>query len=307
MFHPGFYLLINRAIKTRLAIFAALCTLLTSAGSQVEVTKPAVETTSAQTRTHLREDYPGAERRRRDNTSERKQDPQPRGEGHRHSSSEFRKLMQAELANLPALNNRMNRLMEIQARRHELQEKRQKVAVDNDGYREATVKKFHSLLRRDLQLAEESRGIVHQIVNDMPRIQKQLNRRRATLKTEVDNAGTSATATDSPSPHVRELRRRMRYLDFLEKKLGDLKTHPERLDLLARVLRGLPPDEASGSTVRPPRKSGESTTQTSLARLRDKRKALQRELRQVETRIDDLRGSTSRKSIEFSPGSNNQE
>ena len=219
-----------------------------------------------------------------------KSDSKAKWEHSRHNPAEFRKLMQAELSHVPSLDARMQKLMDIQAKRYDLQKKRQDIGTEKGPNRDAVVKKFHALLRQDMELAENARGIVHEIVKDMARIKEELDTRRTTLQTDLEQIAKTADDEPSSATKSRDLRRRMRYLDFLEKKLDDLKSHPERLDLLARVLRGIPMDEfppppdAKG-------KHGKKTDDTgddSVQDLRRKRRQLQKELNQVEYRLNKL-------------------
>lgn len=289
---PGdHFILINKAWILRLAVLTASSIALIPARSQVETSTTATQTSVTQD-TASGSKPPFERRRRTDRSADAPETvgKDHRDDTHRHNPSEFRKLMQSELDYIPALDKRMDRLMNIQAQRFDLQKGRQKVADAPETDRDATVRKFHSLLRRDAELADESRTIVQEIVRDMPRIKAQLVGRRSALQAELgaDNLTTeTGAAPDTSSTLVREQRRRLRYLDFLESKLDDLKVHPERLDLLARVLRGLPFEDAP-TNDRPPGDGPPRPSQGSLPELYGRRKALQRELRQVEKRIHEL-------------------
>ncbi len=201
----------------------------------------------------------------------------------RHYNPEsFRKFMQAELEHIPGLNDRMGQLMKIQAERHELQKQRQAVAAHPDPNKAATIEKFHSLLRRDFSLSDESRKIAKEIVNDLPGIQKQLDTRRDSLLKELEQVNATAADPSSSSSQAMDLRRKVRYVDFLEKKLRDLEDHPERLDVLTRMMRGVPFDDND----RDGRHGGARTPEAHLAELKARRQELQQELRLVENEIN---------------------
>jgi hypothetical protein len=220
----------------------------------------------------------------------------PARDWHRPKPEEFRSYMQTELAANPALNKRVVRLSEIQARRQALQKKRQAAAGQTTASRDVVIKKFHTLLREDMELSDRARQIAREIVNDMPRIKKQLDERRNSLNSSLAAAEKADADANTSSTAARDLRRRLHYLDFLERKLDDIKDHPERLDLLARVLRGAPPDEPplreypdnsakrdANARQRPPDGSGRSA---GLDQLKRRRRQLQRELRNIEAQIE---------------------
>lgn len=228
--------------------------------------------------------------RGRDRNTERRfrgsdNNPEERIDHHRTNPEEFRQMMKAELEHLPRLNKRMQRLMEIQAERYTLQSERRMVATEQGPDRAAIVKKFHELLRRDMQLSEESRKIVQQIIKDMPIIQKEMSERRSDIKETIDRENKLSADGATSSTSARDLRRSQRYLDFLDQKLKDLETRPERLDLLSRMLRGIPFDDGPppGNPREVPLKPEEQ-----LNELKQKRRHLQRQLRQVEDNIDQL-------------------
>jgi len=208
------------------------------------------------------------------------------GRGERHSSpEEFRQQMKAELAQIPTLNKHMDRLMDIQSERYRLQSQRRSVASEQREDRGAIVKQFHELLRRDMELSEESRKVVQQIIKDMKTIQKELDARQAVLQKQIEATNTSTDDSSTSSTEVRAFRRSQRYLDFLRKKLRDLESHPDRLDLLSRMLRGIPFDDsplASDSTA------ASMTPEQRLGELKMKRWHIQRQLRQVEDDIHAL-------------------
>lgn len=282
----------------RLAVLSAMAVLLMPIKAQVSGPRAAGGTSA--THAVKTEQRPLKKHRRQDAIGERKNSRtlEPPDAGRRHNSGEFRKLMQEEMKLLPALNKPMERFFVIQTERYELQQKRQKVAGNSSEGREDILKQFHSLLQRDLQLSDEARTIAHKIVEDMPRITSQLHQRRAQLNARIDGGETTATEVGASDPGEKELLRRLRYIELLEKKLQDLTMHPERLDLLARVMRGLPPEEGSNFSDRPARElkvKDTSTTVTTLIELQNRRKDLQRELRQVEKRIDEQRRNAARK------------
>lgn len=194
--------------------------------------------------------------------------------------------MQEELAHLPSLNSRMQRLMDIQSKRHELQKQRQDTATSRNETREVIIARFHELLQQDLNLSDDARKIVQEITRNLPRIKSQIETRRSHLQTELEQLNSAESASETSSSQALETRRRLRYLDYLEKKLGDMETHPERLDLLARVLRGLPPDDGSrrgdGGHHR------RDSSPESISDLKEKRKALQDALKAIDVKLEKL-------------------
>lgn len=200
-----------------------------------------------------------------------------RGRDRRHYDPEaVKRFMKAELEHVPGLNERMERLIRIQAERQDLQKQRQAVAAKPDRNKSATIEKFHSLLRRDFALSDESRKIAREIVADLPGIKKQLNVRKDSLEKELESANQAAPDPTTSSPEASDVRRKIRYVDFLDKKLSDLEDHPERLDLLTRLLRGVPFDESREMA---------RTPEAHLTELQTRRQKLQRELRQIENEI----------------------
>lgn len=127
-----------------------------------------------------------------------------------------------------------------------------------------------------MKLADQSRQISHQIVQNMPEIKAQLKTRRDHLNSQISTDDNSTTAS-------REARRRVRYLDFLQRKLDNIATHPERIDLLARMLRGAPRDEPT-----PPQTTN---TQTRLSDLRHRQETLKSQLREIDLEIRALEQS----------------
>lgn len=194
--------------------------------------------------------------------------------------------MHEELDHLPSLNSRMERLMDIQSQRHELQKQRQDTATNRNETREVIVARFHELLQQDLNLSDDARKIVQEITRNLPRIKSQIETRRSHLQTELEQLNTADSTSETSSPQAQETRRRLRYLDYLEKKLGDMETHPERLDLLARVLRGLPPDDGfrrgDGGHHR------RDSSPESVSDLKEKRKALQDALKDIDEKLEKL-------------------
>lgn len=256
---------------------AALCLFAVATAQQPKPASRVHSDDSATSRPHDKKDV----RRARNADGDR-------GDHKRYNPEEFRQMMRAELVNIPRLNKRMDRLMSIQAERYTLQSERRMVGTEQGPDRSVIIKKFHELLRRDLELSEESRQIVQQIIKDMPAIQREMGDRRDEVRKELEKenlkVGDGVGATSSTE--ARNLRRSQRYLDFLDQKLKDLETHPERLDLLSRMLRGIPMDDGL-----PPENPPEIPVSPAdqLEDLKQKRRHLQRQLRQVEDDITELR------------------
>jgi len=221
-------------------------------------------------------------------------------------SAEWHREIPAELQTIPALSKRMTRLNDILRKRHQLQVKRQVDASQTTNSREVIVKRFHTLLREDMALAENARQIMREIGSDMPRIEQQIAARRSQLKEQLaaGNLMTSATA-EIPTSGTREINRHLRYLDFIERKVHEIGSHPERLDLPTRILRGAPPDGQASSTVL--RRGGvayndrgntepmhishgrpKSPSEKKLDELKRRKRVLQRQLREIDERIEKL-------------------
>ncbi len=285
--------MINKASKLRLAVLTAVFIGLLPAVAQVSSPVASPTTASASSpdgergeRVRVRrEDRSTRDRGSRDRDDNDRGERRTHTERRRHDPEAFRQLMKAELKEVPALNQRMVRLMDIQGERFELQKQRQEVGRHKDN-RDATIKKFHGLLRRDQELSDEARKIVQDIVRDMPEIKNQLDNRRAGLDAQLAKENAATTDTQTSSTVSRELRRKLRYVDYLENKLGELKTHPERLDLLARFLRGLPFDDPGNDRDD---NDKADTPRERLNELLRRQRRLRHELQEVEREIDKLR------------------
>lgn len=201
-------------------------------------------------------------------------------DSHRHQSrrdwhrkaTEFRSVAREEIRQIPALHTPMENLSNIQTRRNTLQKERQALASQTGSNRQTVLKQFHTLLQQDMKLADQSREISHQIVKNMPEIKKQIQQRRQTLTESLPSAGQDTTATA-------EIRRRIRYIDFIQHKLNDINHHPERIDLLARMLRGAPRHEF------PPPSHTTTNTQNRVSNLQKRRESLERQLREIDLEI----------------------
>lgn len=196
---------------------------------------------------------------------------QSRREWHR-KASEFRSVAREEIRQIPALHTPMENLSNIQTQRNTLQKQRQALASQTSSNRQTVLQQFHTLLQQDMKLADQSREISHQIVKNMPEIKNQIQQRRQVLTDSLpsDDQDTTATA---------EIRRRIRYIDFIQHKLDDITHHPERIDLLARMLRGAPRHES------PPPSHTTTNTQNRVSSLQKRREGLERQLREIDLEI----------------------
>lgn len=207
-------------------------------------------------------------------------------------------MAQEEIEQLPALHARLTALADIQARRAALQKQRKAAADAGNDPRSKAIGRFHTLLQKDLELAERARQIAQDIVKDTPGIKQQLQLRRQQLENPpAADAGTSAPVAADPASNKRESRMRLRYLDFLERKLDDIAAHPERVDLLVRMMKGTPRDmDSSGEAPLPghhPAWVSSATTgsekTTTPEQLRRRRRELQRELREIDLQLQNSR------------------
>lgn len=200
---------------------------------------------------------------------------------------EFHQIAREELGHLPSLNSRTNRLVEIQNERRNLQKQRQAIAADDKRKRDAKIEEFHSLLQRDLELAEESRKIAQQIVRQLPGIQSEIKTRRDTLDAELQTELAKDTTTTSTAARVIE--RRIGYIRYIDHKLKELEKRPERLDLLTRLTHAIPLDEFTRESLknREPR-----TAEDHQEELERRQKHLQKELEQVENELQILKAGT---------------
>lgn len=212
---------------------------------------------------------------------------------HRHyNPEEFRKLLKSELSHIPTLNKPMERLMDIQAERYTLQNERRNVKIEHGADQNKTVGRFHELLKKDMQLGEESRSIVQNIGRDMPKIQQEMGDRKRFLQQSLDSAAKQADTGKTSTTQAEALRRSQRCLEFLDRRLKDLESRPERMDILSRMLRGIPMDESGprGNMDTPP----PPPDADNLDKLQERRRHLQRQLQEVETDIDRLRKKENR-------------
>jgi len=267
--------------KLRWAIVGCVSALILSAYAQTSTTTSAP--LEDQQTTHTTKRFRERWKERSNSDNERRKDGADEHDGNRYSErhhynpEEFRRLMKAELDQIPSLKPRMDRLMDIQAQRYELQKQRRDVASQDGPNREATIKKFHELLRKDMELTEESRRIMKQMSQDSKAIQQDMDKRRGELNRLLNDENTKPENAETSSKAAQDYRRSLRYVDFIDRKLSDLNTRPERFDLLSRMLRGLPMEDPGA--MGPPSKS------QSLDDLQDRRKHLQRQLREVEEAI----------------------
>lgn len=212
-------------------------------------------------------------------------------DNYRKANPRFREMAQEEIEQLPALHARLTEIADIQTRRATLQKQRKAAADTGTDSRGKVIGRFHTLLQKDLELAERVRQIAQEIVKDTPAIKEQLQLRRQRLnEPPVDDAATSVSAAAESSAHKREIRMRLRYLDFLERKLDDIAAHPERVDLLVRMMKGTPRDvdaasDSPAATAFRPRSDVATTGSLRTAttdQLRRRRRELQREMREID-------------------------
>lgn len=277
----------NMVWKLRWAIVGCVSALILSAYAQTSTTTtaPVAEQQTTHTSKRFRERW----KDRANDEGERGKDTNSDHDGNRYSErhhynpEEFRRLMKAELDQIPSLKPRMDRLMDIQAQRYELQKQRRAVASQEGPNRDATIKKFHELLRKDMELTDESRRIMKQMSQDSKAIQQDMDKRRGELNRLLAEENTKPENSETSSKAAQDYRRSLRYVDFIDRKLSDLNTRPERFDLLSRMLRGLPIEDPG--EMGPPPKS------QTLDELQDRRKHLQRQLREVEEAIARKKGA----------------
>ena len=290
------------AWKIRLAVLAAASLAMLSAHSQhsdSHTSSPDEKTTASSWKRGGRDGHwsrPGGSFDRHEGRdSDRDRDGRDGRDGRRdYNPEEFRRIMKAEVEKIPTLSKSMDRLMDIQAQRYTLQVERSKVATEQ-GERTVIVKRFHESLKKDMELTDESRRIMREIAGNFPTIQKEIDTRRNDLQQQIDSENAKGDAKTSSTAAL-ELRRSQRSLDFLNRKLKELETRPERMDVLSRMLRGIPLEEFSGGPPGPgkpgdkPDKLDEKRpVEIRLDELQQRRRHLQRQLEDIEQDIKDLK------------------
>lgn len=209
----------------------------------------------------------------------------PQGSGFfrdRHTSGPgemYRAFFQNELKNVPLLQQHLGALWQIQQKRLELQRERDQVADNRTLRPEVALRRFHDLLGREDKLNEQQKELFGQVIRDAGRIQQQITARRQQIEQQLGSSQVPDTGEGkAPSPEQIErknLRRALRMYDFFQGRIEEVRKNPERIDLLNRFLRNVPPaDEmAEGRMVDHARRRLEE---------------IQREQQELEARLDHL-------------------
>lgn len=155
--------------------------------------------------------------------------------------SAYRQAIQQEVARVPALQPKLQELMDLQKQRFEIHRERYRIASQPENP-DAALRKFHDLLKQEDALNERQRKLQDQFLKDYDKIREQVARRRQQIEQEL-----AKTPADSESHD--NLSRTVRFYTSFEKRLETVKENPDRPDVLNRLLRSGPqpdqePDEA---------------------------------------------------------------
>lgn len=188
----------------------------------------------------------------------------------KHTSSPgeaYRNFTQNELKNVPLLQSQLEALSQIQQERSNMQRERNQVADDRSLSPDAALRKFHDLLRREDTLNERQKDLLSRMVRESEAVERQIGVRRAEIeRTLALNSVPDLEDGDTPTTEQlerRSLRRTLRMYDFFQSRIKDLRQNPERLDLLHRFFRGIPPgdDGSEGKMVEQARRRLEEIQQ----------------------------------------------
>ena len=157
----------------------------------------------------------------------------------------FRRLLQDEVKNVPALVPRLNELLEVQQQRNALQKQRAQVADDRSLSSEESLRKFHDLLKREDELNTQQKTVFESMLRDAPVIQKQIAERRKQIQQRIQELGPQQPSENNEPPtleqeEARSLGRASRFYEFLDSRVTSLQAHPDRLEMLNRFFKGMP-------------------------------------------------------------------
>jgi hypothetical protein len=207
-----------------------------------------------------------------------------------------RKFMMDELAQTPALKEKIQRIGEIQQQRMVLQRERVRLAENEGLDRRKTLEQFHESLKKDDQLSNQLRQVVRDLLAAAPVIQSQIKARKFAIKARLAALGNPSDEGSSASAEARKLNRALRLYDFWSTRIQSLKENPERVDLLMRFMRGWSMGDGHDHAI--------EKLQQRMDDLRKQKHDLERRVDETNKELDSLRKQM--KSLEADWGTDDQ-
>lgn len=141
-----------------------------------------------------------------------------------------RKFFLSEIKHIPTLESHLAKISDVQKQRKELQDERISVSSDNHLDDKQVLNRFHSLLKRDDNLANDQRKLVGAMMNDYAKIKKEIASRKnhlSAIKSQSNKNGKDVAESD----------RSLELLNYLERRLESIHENPQRWTLAVRLTR----------------------------------------------------------------------
>ena len=158
------------------------------------------------------------------------------------ATANFRQHMLTELHQVPLLESKLQKLLQIQQERTTLQRQRQQLALSTSKPTEDVMREFHMLLEHEDALTSAQKSVLAEFVRDADPIRDQIDKRRKELAAQQEEMRKASGDTAVPfggTPEMRRLVRQQRAYDFLYERLGNLRDNPNQPDWVRGFLRGM--------------------------------------------------------------------
>lgn len=199
----------------------------------------------------------------------------------------FRQNMMAELHNVPLLESKVKRAIQIQTERQTLQRQRELIALSRSKPSAEILSDFHKLLGREDELTSAQNEVVDELLRDSEAIQRQVELRRNELSAKLDEMRKDSPQSGPGAPmsgglEPRRIWRTLRAYDFIYESLGRLRDNPKRAEWIRGFLRGMwGSEEIDNKIIEQARRR--------LQELEQDQDDLRRKTEMIDERINELR------------------
>jgi hypothetical protein len=139
------------------------------------------------------------------------------------SMASFRQAIQSELKNVPQLEDKITRLMDIQQERVNLFRKRTQIAQKGGEQSGVALQQFHQVLKDEEALNGRQEKLMSEFAKDDESISQQIAARRAQIQDEIEKARN----TRDSKVDVKSLQKIDRMYSVMQERMENLKENPE--------------------------------------------------------------------------------